>query len=44
MWIQHDGTERGLASELMEQGVPRGDIVLGFRAPARRKYTEFAES
>jgi hypothetical protein len=44
VWIQHDGTERGLASELMELGVPREDIVLGFRAPARRKYTEFAES
>jgi hypothetical protein len=44
IWIQHDGTERGIATDLLELGVPREDIVLGFRAPARRKHTEFAES
>lgn len=44
IWIQHDGTERGLASELIERGVPKEDIVLGFRAPSRRRDTEFATS
>ena len=36
IWIQHDGTETGLATELLALGVPKEDIVLGFRAPSRR--------
>jgi len=42
IWIQRDGTERGVANELVEAGVPRDHIVLGFRSPAVRKHTEFA--
>jgi XisI protein len=44
IWIQHDGTERGIAGDLLELGVPKEDIVLAFQAPARRKYTDFAVS
>ncbi len=44
IWIQHDGTEVGVANELVGMGVPKHDIVLAFHAPARRKYTEFAVS
>ncbi|MCJ8280911.1 MAG: XisI protein [Rivularia sp. ALOHA_DT_140] len=42
IWIQHDGTEGGVASELVEQGVPKQDIVLGFHSPFKRQFTEFA--
>jgi XisI protein len=42
IWIQHDGIEDGVAGELLTMGVPKEDIVLGFRSPARRKYTDFA--
>jgi hypothetical protein len=42
IWIQHDGTEQGIAGDLLELGVPKHDIVLAFQAPARRKYTDFA--
>jgi hypothetical protein len=42
IWIQRDGTEIGVANELLEAGVPSSDIVLGFHAPYKRKYTEFA--
>ena len=42
IWIQHDGTEYGVANELVEMGVPKEDIVLGFRAPQRRPDTGFA--
>jgi hypothetical protein len=42
IWIQYDGTEVGVANDLVAMGVPKQDIVLGFRAPARRQYTEFA--
>ncbi len=42
IWVQRDGTEYGVANELVDQGVPREDIVLGFQAPYKRKYTDFA--
>jgi hypothetical protein len=42
IWIQHDGTEVGIANELVALGVPKEDIVLAFHAPSKRKYTEFA--
>lgn len=44
IWIQHDGTETGIAGELVACGVPKQDIVLAFQAPYRRKFTEFAEA
>ncbi len=42
IWIQHDGIERCLADWLVEAGVPKSDIVLGFHSPFKRKFTEFA--
>ncbi|MDJ1183656.1 XisI protein [Roseofilum casamattae] len=42
IWIQHDGTEIGVANQLIELGVPKKAIVLGFHDPAARKFTEFA--
>jgi XisI protein len=44
IWIQHDGTERGIANDLLELGVPKEEIVLAFHAPTRRKYMDFAVS
>ena len=40
--IQHDGTDIGIADELVALGVPKQDIVLAFHAPSMRKHTEFA--
>jgi len=42
IWIQHDGTEGGIANELVERGVPKEDIVLAFQSPFKRQFTEFA--
>ncbi len=42
IWIQHDGTEEGIAHRLVEAGVPKEDIVLAFHAPFKRQFTEFA--
>jgi hypothetical protein len=42
VWIQYDGTERGVAPELVAAGIPRESIVLGFRKPELRKYTGYA--
>ena len=41
-WIEEDWTEEGIASKLLEAGVPNTDIVLGFQAPNMRKHTKFA--
>lgn len=42
LWIQHDGTEIGVANQLVELGVSAEDIVLGYHAPAMREYDDFA--
>jgi hypothetical protein len=42
IWIQYDGTEEGIATYLLEAGVPNNDIVLGFHHVKMRQYTEFA--
>jgi hypothetical protein len=44
IWIQHDGTEGGIANELVDRGVPKHDIVLGFHSPFKRQFTDFAVS
>lgn len=42
IWIQHDGTSPGIANELVDAGIPREVIVLGFRPPGVRQYSGFA--
>lgn len=42
VWVQYDGTEDGLANELVRAGIPRERIVLGFQQPELRKYSKFA--
>jgi hypothetical protein len=41
IWIQHDGTSPGIALDLVKAGVPREDIVLAFRPPQVRQYTDY---
>ncbi len=43
IWIQHDGTEEGVANRLVAQGVPKSDIVLAFQSPYKRQFTDFAQ-
>jgi len=42
IWIQHDGTEIGIANKFIQLDVPKQDIVLGFHSPYRRQFTGFA--
>jgi hypothetical protein len=42
IWIQYDGTEEGVATDLLDAGVSKKDIVLGFRHPSERKYSGLA--
>jgi hypothetical protein len=42
LWIQHDGTERGVARDLEAAGIPRDRIVLAFQHISRRRYGDYA--
>ena len=42
VWIQCDETEEGIATDLIAAGIPKADIVLGFRYPKIREHTGFA--
>lgn len=42
VWIEKDNTEDGVAAELVQAGIPKSQIVLGFRPPEVRKHTEYA--
>ena len=44
LWIRCDGTEEGIANELVALGVLKEDIVLGFKSERMRRDTEFAVS
>jgi hypothetical protein len=42
VWIQRDGTEPGIAEDLVAAGIPQDHIVLAFRPPDLRQYTGYA--
>ena len=43
VWLQHDGTDLHIADWLVQKGIPKSDIVLGFHAPSQRQHIpEFA--
>ena len=42
IWLLTDNTEEGIANELVEAGVPKESIVLGFYSPEMREVGEFA--
>ncbi|MEN0003112.1 MAG: XisI protein [Bacteroidota bacterium] len=42
IWIQRDFIDHGVATDLLEMGVAKSEIVLGFQAPFKRPFTEFS--
>jgi len=42
VWIQRDGTEHGIARELVAAGIPKEQIVLGFHQADVRPHTDYA--
>jgi XisI protein len=42
IWIQYDGTEVGVANELVAQGISTADIVLAYHSEFIRQYDGFA--
>jgi hypothetical protein len=41
IWLQHDGTNRPVARELVAAGVPKEDIVLAEKPPEVRPFTGY---
>jgi hypothetical protein len=41
IWIQHDGTESGVANDLVELGIPKEDIILACYPEYHRRHTGF---
>ena len=44
VWIQRNMTDVDFAEELMEMGIAKTDIVLGFHSPFKRQFSEYAVS
>jgi XisI protein len=42
IWIEEDWTEDGVATDLLQKGIGREEIVLAFHPPRVRSHTEFA--
>lgn len=41
-WVEEDWTEDGVATQLLDAGVPNEDIILAFQPPELRAFSEFA--
>lgn len=42
VWLQHDSTDAEIAKSLVEMGIPKENIVLGFQPEHYRKHSGFA--
>lgn len=42
VWIQQNNTEANIAEELVERGIPKSDIVIGFQPPSVRAISGYA--
>lgn len=42
IWVEDDWTANGIANELMDAGIRKDEIVLGFHSAEKRPLTEFA--
>jgi hypothetical protein len=43
VWVQRDNTNYNVVQALLEQGIPKNRVVLGFHAPFKRQFTEYAK-
>jgi hypothetical protein len=41
-WIQRDGIEHGIVTELLEAGIPKERIVMAYKSIERRRLMDFA--
>ncbi len=44
IYLHRDGTDLDIGQQLLDEGVPKSDMVIGFHSPAMRAMTDFAQS
>ena len=42
VWVHQENTDLKIVQELIDLGIPKSDIVLGFLSPAMRERSDFA--
>jgi len=42
VWLEHDGTDANIAEQLVQAGIPRDQIVLGYKSSDMRVHSNFA--
>ena len=42
VWVQRDDTESGITADLLRSGIPKEDVVIGFRPAEVRPFIELA--
>ncbi len=43
IYLRRDGTDLDIGQQLLDEGVPKSDMVIGFHSPAMRAMTDFAQ-
>lgn len=44
VWVEEDSTDLCVVDDLLSEGIPQNQIVLGFHHPSKRGLTEFAST
>ncbi|NJN33035.1 MAG: XisI protein [Saprospiraceae bacterium] len=42
IWLRHDGTDIEIGQKLLDKGVEKSDLVIGFHSPQMREWSDFA--
>ncbi len=42
VWVQRDNTDSNIVRALLDQGIAKNRIVMGFHAPFKRQFTDYA--
>ena len=42
IWLRRDGTDLDFGQQLLDEGVAKSDLVLGFHSPRMREQSDFA--
>ena len=42
IWLRRDGTDLDIGQQLLDEGVPKSELVLAFHSPKMREWSDFA--
>ncbi len=43
IWLRRDGTDLDIGQQILDQGVTKKEMVIGFHSPMMRSWTDFAQ-